>query len=91
MDLPCKVSAVFSRIYDQVDVMGHQAICVNLSAQICFPLARIVQVIRIVRIRCKYDLPVVAALDDVVRITHYNDACCSWHAQPLTKYLHLAK
>ena len=33
----------------------------------------------------------MAALDDVVRIPHYNDSCCSWHAQPLTKYFPFGK
>ena len=71
--------------------MGHQAVCVNLAAQLFFPPTQIVKAILIILIRCKYDLPVVAALDDVVRITHYKYSYCSWHVQPLTKYSPLDK
>lgn len=73
-----KICFVISRINQQMHMVGHQAVCVYLATQFQFPVPQVVQVIPVIFIRRKYRLPVVAALDNVVRTVWDDYSGMSW-------------
>jgi len=65
-----------------MDMIGHQAICVNLASKFFFPFPQIIDVEKIVFIRDENYLPIMASLDYMMRITRYYYSRASWHKQP---------
>jgi hypothetical protein len=50
---------------DKMDMVCHQAKCVNLTPQLYLPLLEIIKVILIISRRCEYNLPVMSPLNDM--------------------------
>ena len=63
-----------------MDMIGHQAECVNFTFQLFFPLRQIVEVVKVIIVTGKNGLPVMATLDNVVGIVGNDGTCGSGHA-----------
>jgi hypothetical protein len=66
-----EVPFIFSRINDQVHVVRHQAIRIYSATIRVLPFPQVFKVIQKIPIRDENGLPVMATLDDMMRIAGY--------------------
>ena len=64
---------------DEMHMVGHQAVCIDLAIVGGLPGGEIGEVIAVVVGVGKDRLAIVTTLDDVVGIVGEGDARCSWH------------
>lgn len=66
-----------------MDVIGHEAVSVELAAKFAFPLFEVVEIIEIVVIASENGLAVMAPLDDMVRAVRKDQSGVSRHEKRL--------
>jgi hypothetical protein len=71
-----------------MNVVAHQAVGIDEDPQPLLPLCEFLEVDLKVTGRCEDDLPVVASLDDVVRMVGQDDAGVSRHRHRLRSRSH---
>jgi DNA-binding protein YbaB len=76
------VNRIRPGIDDEMDVVGHQAVAINLDAELVATLAQCGEVCQSIAIHDEYVAPVVTALHDMVRVAHNDQARLSRHPCP---------
>ena len=81
MDLADRQSQPVGRLRnsDEMDVVGHQAVCPDFNLMDGAPLPHQFQIVLVILIAKKRLLPTVSPLGDVVRKARYYNSCSSRH------------
>ena len=69
-----EIRSIGARVDDEVDVIGHQAIAVDLEPELAPELLQRFQVGASIGVGDEHRAPVVTALNDMVRIVGHADA-----------------
>jgi hypothetical protein len=75
---------IVTGINNQVNVVGHQAVCIKTAAKLVFALHEIVQVVEVVIIMDKNRLTIVSSVDHMVGIIGNDESTDAGHT-PLTQ------
>jgi len=57
---------IFSALDQQMNMIWHQAVCVQVERQLCFPRAQQQQQLPVVIVRIKDPLAIIAASDEMI-------------------------
>jgi len=66
-----------------MDMVGHQAICIQFALKFVFPFVKVIKVIQIVVVRHENRLAVMSAMNNMVGMIRDYESCGSWHRQAL--------
>jgi hypothetical protein len=73
----------FSPGLESDEHIGHLAVTVNFTTQLCFPFPESIKIIQVVAISGKHNLTVMASLDDMMGAIRKNYAGSAWHKRSL--------
>jgi len=66
-------------------MVGHQAVGVDPTIQLGFPLPQILKVLLVVLVGCKHYLPIVSTLNHMMRSFRQHNSTASGHGRPPRK------